>query len=57
MESLMATESITGMMVAFIKEILNMESDTAMEHGRIKNSLIKALIEWTKNKDSEYTLG
>jgi hypothetical protein len=53
----MATESITGMMVAFIKEILNMESDTAMEHGRIKNSLIKALIEWTKNKDSEYTLG
>jgi hypothetical protein len=57
MESLTVTGSITGMMVAFIKEILNTESGTAMEHGRIKNSLIKALIEWTRNKDSEYTLG
>lgn len=53
----MVMENITGMTVVFIKGISNMVFDMDMELGKIKNNLIKGLIEWIKNKVQEYILG
>jgi hypothetical protein len=50
MESQMVMENITGMTVVFIKGISNMVFGMDMELGKIKNNLIKGLIEWIKNR-------
>lgn len=53
----MVMENITGMTVVFIKGISNMVFGMDMELGKIKNNLIKGLIEWIKNRAQEYILG
>lgn len=59
MELQMAMDSISGLMEASIKEILNMELGMDMGYGQIlrAHKFFQGVIEWIKNKALESTNG